>query len=142
MVTLVPSAFPPPRAESATPARVGAPGPAVRHHAGMNDVPSPDQLRGAARACTVLSYAAGLAGIAAGTLLLREGDIAFAVILWVITFAVGAALMGVSVLVKAMAGLSARVEHISSDVRLLVGDRARAATSEPDRDPWLRHPPY
>jgi hypothetical protein len=109
---------------------------------GMDDVPSPQQLRGAARACTVLSYASGLAGIAAGTLLLREGDIAFAVILWVITFAVGAALMGVAVLVRAMAGLSARVDHLGSDVRLLVGDRARQLPSAPDRDPWLGHPPY
>jgi hypothetical protein len=108
----------------------------------MDDVPTPDQLRGAARACTVLSYAAGLAGVAAGTLLLREGDIAFAVILWVITFAVGAALMGVAVLIKAMAGLSARVDHVGSDLRLLVADRARAGAQEPDRDPWLRHPPY
>lgn len=108
----------------------------------MDDVPSPDQLRGAARACTVLAYAAGLAGIAAGTLLLRDGDLPFAIILWVITFAVGAALMGVSVLVRAVAGLAARVDHVGSDVRLLVSDRARQQIGEGDRDPWLRHPPY
>jgi hypothetical protein len=142
MVTVAVFAYPRLRAPSAAGCPAGAARRAVRHHARMDDVPSPDQLRGAARACTVLSYASGLAGIAAGTLLLREGDIPFAIILWVITFAVGAALMGVAVLVKAMAGLSARVEHVSSDVRLLVGDRARAASQEPDRDPWLRHPPY
>ena len=108
----------------------------------MDDVPSPSQLRGAARACTLLAYAAGLAGVAAGTLMLREGDLAFAVILWVITFAVGAALMGISVLVRAMAGLAARLDHVGSDVRLLVGDRARRMSDEPERDPWLGHPPY
>lgn len=108
----------------------------------MDDVPTPGQLRTAARACTILAYAAGLAGIAAGTLMLREDDLAFAIILWVITFAVGASLMGISVLVRALAGLSARLEQTSADVRLLVGDRARARREEPERDPWLGHPPY
>jgi hypothetical protein len=35
--------------------------------------------------------------------LLRDGELAFAVILWVITFAVGATLMGVSLLIRALA---------------------------------------
>jgi hypothetical protein len=114
----------------------------MRHHAPMDDVPTPTQLRTAARACTILAYAAGLAGVAAGTLVLREGDLAFAIILWVITFAVGAALMGIAVLVRAMAGLSARVEQAGADVRVLIGERARRRQDEPERDPWLGHPPY
>lgn len=108
----------------------------------MDDVPTPGQLRTAARACSILAYAAGLAGVAAGTLLLREEELAFAIILWVITFAVGAALMGIAVLVRAMAGLSARLEHAGADLRVLVGERARRRSDEPERDPWLRHPPY
>lgn len=108
----------------------------------MDDVPTPNQLRTAARACTILAYAAGLAGVAAGTLVLREGDLAFAIILWVITFAVGAALMGIAVLVRAMAGLSARVDQAGADVRVLIGERARQRQDEPERDPWLGHPPY
>jgi hypothetical protein len=107
----------------------------------MDHVPAPRELRGAARACMVLAYAAGLAGVAAGTLVLRDGDLAFAVILWTITFAVGAALMGVAVLVRAVAGLSAQIHRIESDVRVLVGDRFREGTTDttPPRDPWLRH---
>lgn len=103
----------------------------------MDEVPSPKDLRSAARACTMLAYAAGLAGVAAGTLLLRDGDLPFAIILWIITFAVGAALMGVAVVVRAMAGLIVQVTRMESDVRVLVSDRLRR---EPDplgeRDPW------
>lgn len=108
----------------------------------MDDIPTATQLRSAARACLILAYAAGLAGVAAGTLVLREGDLAFAVILWVITFAVGASLMGVSLLIRALAGLTARVDQASADVRVLVGERSRHREADPDRDPWLRHPPY
>jgi len=108
----------------------------------VDEIPSAKELRGAARACTILAYAAGLAGIAAGTLVLREGELAFAVILWVITFAVGAALMGVAILVRAVAGLTARLDQVRSDVGVLVSGRARTEPDAPERDPWLRHPPY
>ncbi len=110
----------------------------------MDEVPSPKELRGAARACTILAYAAGLAGVTAGTLVLRDGDLVFAIILWVITFAVGAALMGVAVLVRAMAGVATQITRLESDVRVLLGDRAHGGTAPPgpERDPWLRHPPY
>ena len=108
----------------------------------MDDIPTAGQLRTAARACLILAYAAGLAGVAAGTLILQDGELAFAVILWVITFAVGATLMGVSLLIRALAGLTARVDQASSDVRVLVGERARQRQGETDRDPWLGHPPY
>lgn len=108
----------------------------------MDHVPNPRELRGAARACLFLAYAAGLAGVAAGTLVLRDGELAFAVILWTITFAVGAALMGVSVLVRAVSGLSAQLTRMESDLRVLTQDRARQDLSSPPddgRDPWLRH---
>jgi hypothetical protein len=104
----------------------------------MDHVPSPKELTTAARACTVLAYAAGLAGVAAGTLMLRDGDLAFAIILWTITFAVGAALMGVSVLVRAVSGISAQVTRMESDLRVLLADRAREAERAPvrERDVW------
>jgi hypothetical protein len=104
----------------------------------MDHVPSPKELTTAARACTVLAYAAGLAGVAAGTLMLRDGDLAFAIILWTITFAVGAALMGVSVLVRAVSGISTQVTRMESDLRVLLSDRAREAERAPvrDRDGW------
>jgi hypothetical protein len=108
----------------------------------MDHIPSPRELRGAARACTFLAYTAGLAGVAAGTLMLREGDLAFAVILWTTTFAVGAALMGVSVLVRAVSGVSTQLTRLESRVALLTDERARTggiAGPEPERDPWLRH---
>ena len=108
----------------------------------MEEIPSPRELRGAARACTILAYAAGLAGITAGTLVFRQGDLAFAIILWVMTFAVGTALMGVAVLVRAVAGLTARLDRLQSDIGVLVGDRGRVEPPTPERDPWLRHPPY
>jgi hypothetical protein len=110
----------------------------------MEAVPSPKELRTAARACVVLAYAAGLAGVAAGTLVLRDGDLAFAIILWTITFAIGASLMGVAVVIRAVAGLATQVTRLESDVRVLLSDRARTTwsdTPEPDPDPgrWLGH---
>ena len=104
----------------------------------MDDIPGPKDLRGAARACTVLAYAAGLAGVTGGTLMLRDGDLGFALILWTVTFAVGAALMGVAVLIRAMAGVSTQLTRLESDVRVLVSDRARTVTPgrDVDDDPW------
>lgn len=101
----------------------------------MDSVPSPRELRTAARSCTVLAYAAGLAGIAAGTLVLRDGSIALAVIVWVMTFGVGACLMGVAVLLRAMVGTTATIAHLESDVRLLVADRR--ADAEHPRPPEI-----
>lgn len=103
-------------------------------------VPSPRELRTAARACVLLAYAAGLAGVAAGTLVLRDGDLVSAIIAWVMTFAVGTTLMGVAVLVRAVAGLTAQAARLSSEVAVLVADRDRSSpTPPPARDPWLRH---
>jgi hypothetical protein len=104
----------------------------------MDHIPSPRELRTAGRACTFLAYAAGLAGVAAGTLVLRDGELAFAVILWTITFAVGAALMGVSVLIRAMAGVSTQLTRLESDVRVLLLDRSRdlGPSAETTDDPW------
>jgi hypothetical protein len=109
---------------------------------GMDHIPSPKELRTAARACTFLAYAAGLAGVAGGTLMLREDQLAMALVLYTVTFAVGAALMGVAVLVRAVAGMSTQLHRVESDVRVLVGDRVRGPRPD-ERDPWGgHHPPY
>jgi hypothetical protein len=105
----------------------------------MDHIPSPKELRTAARACTFLAYAAGLAGVAGGTLMLREDDVAMALILYTVTFAVGASLMGVAVLVRAVAGMMTQLHRIDSDVRVLVSGRARNGPAAEDRDPWSGH---
>lgn len=83
----------------------------------MDDTPTPQQLRTAARACTIMAYAAGVAGIGAGTLLLRDGALTMTIIVWVITFAVGACLMGVALLLRAFYGLAATMTWLRSDLR-------------------------
>lgn len=109
----------------------------------MDHIPTVKEMRTAARACLFLAYASGLAGVAAGTLVLREGDLVFAIIVWVITFAVGASLMGVSVLVRALSAMRTDLERVSSDVRILVADRQQESLRTPPRgDPWSGHPPY
>ena len=108
----------------------------------MDDVPGPAQLRGAARACSLLAYACGLAGVAGGALLLWEGSLAMAIVVWIVTFAVGACLMGVSLLIRAVAGLDARLQRLQSEVDLVNHDTARVGEGRApgaDRDPWLRH---
>ena len=107
----------------------------------MDRVPSARDLQVAARACVLLAYAVGLGGVAAGTWMLREGDLALAIVLWLVTFAVGAALMGISLLVRALSGISAQLNRLQSDVAVLSQDPARgvAGPGRSDRDPWLRH---
>ena len=108
----------------------------------MDHIPSPRELTVAARACVFMAYAAGLAGVAAGAIVLRDGELAFAVILWTITFAVGAVLMGTSLLIRALSGLSTQLLRLESDVQVLRSDRSRLDSPlppEPERDPWLRH---
>lgn len=87
-----------------------------------------------------MAYAGGLAGVAAGTLLLRDGELAFAVIVWTLTFAVGATLMAVSLLIRALAGVQAQLARLDGEVRTLTRD---AGVDRPgplhERDPWTRH---
>lgn len=102
-----------------------------------DDVPTPRELRVAARGATILAYAVGLAGVAVGTLALRDDELATAVLLYVVTFAVGACLIGVATLVRAVAGLTARIAKIDADVSFLVRDSAT-----PHGGDWRHRPPY
>lgn len=87
----------------------------------MDDAPDPKDLRGAAAVARTLAYAAGLAGVVAGGILLQQGDTAFAIAIWVMTFAVGALLMIAGFLLQAMTTILARLTAIESDLRVLVG---------------------
>ncbi len=89
----------------------------------------------------MLAYVAGLGGIAGGTFLLREGEIAMAIVLWLVTFAVGATLMGVALLIRALSGVSLQLTRLEADVRALAEDHAPrpGGGNVPERDPWLRH---
>lgn len=87
----------------------------------MDAVPSPKDLRGAAGVAQTLAYVAGIAGVIAGALLYRTGETAFAVVVWVLTFAAGAILMIAAFLARGMASLLARIARIEQDLTVLVG---------------------
>lgn len=101
----------------------------------MDELPTAKDLRIAARGASILAYAAGLAGVAAGTLLLRDGALAMAVLLWIVTFAVGATLMGIATLVRAMAGVTARLQKLDAEV-------AQLTRTHPAGDDWRHRSPY
>ncbi|MGH3440676.1 MAG: hypothetical protein ACRDUY_01255 [Nitriliruptorales bacterium] len=104
----------------------------------MQRIPSPKDLNAAASVAQTLAYAAGLAGVVAGGLLHRGGETGFAVVAWVLTFAVGAILMVAAFLARGMAALLARIARIEQDVATLL---SKGLAEEHERDPWSRHPP-
>jgi FtsH-binding integral membrane protein len=91
----------------------------------VDEVPTPSELRIAARAATIVAYGTGLAGIGLGTWLQRQDDLVMAILVWVITFAVGACLISVATLVRASAGTAARLAKLDADVASLRRDRLR-----------------
>lgn len=108
----------------------------------MERVPSPKDLRGAGAVAQSLAYVAGLAGVVAGALLYADGETAFAVVVWVLTFAVGAVLMIAAFLVRAMAALLGHIARIAADVQVLLADAGQRDRLERDRDPWAGYPPH
>jgi sulfite exporter TauE/SafE len=107
----------------------------------MERIPSPKDLRGAASVAQSLAYAAGIAGILAGALLYRDGELAFAVVAWVLAFAAGAILIIAAFLARGMAALLARIARMEQDLSQLLADRSGREPTEP-RDPWGHQPPY
>lgn len=105
----------------------------------MDDVPTPTELRSAGRAATIVAYATGLAGIGVGTWLLRQDELVLAVLIWVVTFGVGTCLIGVATLVRASAGLTARIAKLDADVAALRRDGVRDRGSGDD---WRHRSPY
>lgn len=109
----------------------------------MERIPSPKDLRGAAALAQTLAYVAGLAGVVAGALLYRDGQTAFAVVAWALSFAAGAILMIAAFLTRAVAALLGRVARIEQDVAVLVAQGRSADIERQQSDPWARHrPPY
>jgi hypothetical protein len=113
----------------------------------MDRTPTPKDLRGAAAVAQTLAYVAGLAGVVAGGLLQLDGETAMAVVVWVLTFAVGAMLMIAAAIVRGLAALMAHIARVESDVRVLLSDASRRRTDDPydprvrERDPWGGHHP-
>ena len=87
----------------------------------MATAPDPKDLRGAAAVARTLAYAAGLAGVVAGGIVYQQGEVPFAIAIWVLTFAVGALLMIAGFLLQAMTAILARLAAMEQDVRVLVG---------------------
>lgn len=84
------------------------------------DTVRPSELRVAARVADALVYAAGLAGVIAGGVLFRNGDLPFAVVAWMLTFVAGAALRLAAWASRAMAELlirTARIEDTLEGIR-------------------------
>lgn len=91
----------------------------------------------AARVADALVYVAGVAGIAAGGLLFRDGESAFALVAWILTFAAGAALRLSAWAAKALAQLLVASERIEADLAILRREQA-ADLPAPGDDPYGR----
>ncbi len=106
----------------------------------MDPVPTPKQLRGAGAVAVSLAYFSGLAGVVAGGLLYQGGDTGFAFVVWIVTFAMGALLMIASFLVRGMAGMMARLEHMEQGINVVVrrdaGAVERALPRDDHPNPW------
>lgn len=88
------------------------------------DTVKPRELLTAARIADALVYVVGIAGVVAGGLLYRSGDVAFAVVAWVLTFVAGAALRLASWVARGVAQLLIDTTALREEVR---ADRAHPA---------------
>lgn len=102
------------------------------------DALKPSELTTAARVADGLVYVAGLAGVAAGALLFRDGDVAFAVIAWAVTFIAGTVLRLAAWMARGIARVMERSERIEADVARLV----RQQVAEERQDPEDRFRPW
>ncbi|MBA2318427.1 MAG: hypothetical protein H0V93_11735 [Euzebyales bacterium] len=76
----------------------------------------PSELYTAARVADALVYAVGVAGVIAGGLLFRDGQLGFAVLAWVLVFIGGAMLRLTAWAAKAVAELLVRTQRITEEV--------------------------
>jgi hypothetical protein len=83
----------------------------------------PRELDVAARAATSLAYAVALVGTGGGTLSLRDGDLATALIVWTTSLAVAATLVGMATLLRAIRGISRRIDDLERELRAPQRDR-------------------
>lgn len=97
--------------------------PVSGHAVAVDAPPTSKDLRVAARGATLMAYVVGLVGVGTGTLALREDDVPTAILLYVVTFAVGASLIGLATLIRAFDGLAARFDRLERSVGRLHLDR-------------------
>lgn len=95
----------------------------------------PSELKTAARVADGLVYVAGLAGVVAGALLFREGDIPFAIIAWVLTFIAGAVLRLAAWAARGIAQTMQEVSRIAEDVAAM---RRQQVAEQEDHPPGFR----
>jgi hypothetical protein len=89
------------------------------------------QLRTASIVADALVYVVGIAGVVAGGLLLRRGDMGFAIVAWSLTFVAGAGLrLGASV-ARGLAEMLVRQAQIDE----AISDLRAARVAEQRRDP-------
>lgn len=99
----------------------------------------PQQLQVAARVADALVYVAGAAGIVAGGLLFRDGQTAFALVAWILTFVAGAGLRLAAWATRALAQLLVAAERIEHDLAVLRREQAaEPPPPSPPRDPYGR----
>ena len=88
------------------------------------------QLVTAARVADALVYTVGIAGVIAGGLLLRRGDLGFAIVAWGLTFVAGAGLRLAAWIARGVAELLVRSARMQEDI----GDLRAARVAEDRRD--------
>ena len=92
------------------------------------------ELHQAARAVDGLVYVIGLAGVAAGGLLLRADRPAYAVIVWALTFGAGAATRLLAVVARALADLLSRTRLMTERIDRLDADAPLRHPGRPESD--------
>jgi hypothetical protein len=91
------------------------------------------QLTTAARVADALVYAVGIAGVVAGGLLLRRGDLGFAIVAWCLTFVAGAGLRLAAWIARGMAELLVRQARMQEDIGDLRADKVAAQRRDSGR---------
>lgn len=96
------------------------------------------QLHVGARTADALVYIVGLAGVAAGALLLLDGQPAFAVVAWALTFCAGAALRLLATMARGLAEVLVRTRATSERLEASAAPGSSGVpTPDPD-DRWGR----
>lgn len=103
----------------------------------------PRELDTAARITEGLVYAVAIAGVVAGALLYREGQLGFAVVAWVMTFAAGTVLRLAAWGARALAELLVRTRSLEEDLARFRADQAGSPQTRPEGgkgppDPYRR----
>lgn len=100
---------------------------------GSTDEVRPRELIVAARVADALVYAAGVAGVVAGGVLFQQGEHAFAVVAWVLTFVAGVGLRIASWASKALAELLKRTARMDDDLARISAELREQRSSADQR---------